>query len=169
MNNNAKEIMDRIFDIDTDVYAEVSKRNLSEEALLNVLEKISKPVTSVTCKMCAVNNTEPSGCKVRFINQYNTLVMEDMDETIGRISVNNTWVSFDISVVRVIKSLLIVGVSKDEEISTKCREIVNKILVLGSHSPFVSQRDVIERLNLKKGKFEGIEKELMSAIKEVLK
>lgn len=168
MNDNVKNVLNEIYEIDPDLYVGLLDKNLDEQSLRKVLKKLSKPVSSVACKMCAVNNTVQSGCKAKLVQEYNTLVSEDLDETVGRVSINNTWVNFDISIVRILKALLIVGVSKNEELAIKCREIINKILILGSSSSYVTERDVIKRLNLEKGKFKGIEKELIDGIKEVL-
>lgn len=165
---NVKSILNEIYEIDPNIYAGLLDKNLDEDALKKILKKLCKPVSSVTCKMCAVNNTIQGGCKAKLIQEYNTLVAEDLDEIVGSVSINNIKVTFDISIIRILKALLIVGVTKNIDLATKCREIIDKIIVLGTNSSYVTERDVIMRLNLEKGKFKGIEKELMDGIKEVL-
>lgn len=168
MDNNVKAILDEIYKIDPDIYVGLLDKNLDEKSLRVVLKQLNKPVSSVVCKMCAENDTVQGGCKVKLIEEYNTLVANDTEEMVGRVSINNTWVNFDISIVRLLKALLITGVSKNEELSIKCRELINKILILGSSTPYVTETDVVKRLNLQKGKFKGLEKELIDGIKEVL-
>lgn len=165
--------LNEIYSLNPDVYQNIVNKkdmaNMDFNDLLEIKKRLKQNKVSISMKMSPKDNTIRSGCKEELIRIYNSYMMQDPDEVLGKITVGGVSVQYDIAVVRAVKALLTVGVTSNKELADSCREIVEKILVLGQHSSYVTVGDTCNRLFNKKDKFTDIKSELMKGLMEILK
>ena len=176
MSSDKEKLLEDINRLNENVYDNIlSKRDINKmnvEDLSTIRDRLRKPKNIISEKMHIEDSTEQKGCKKEFLEHYNTLLLEDSDEVTGKITIlgktASKSVQYDIELVRTMKSLLLVGVTPNEELAEACRIIVNKLTVLGTASEYVTISTAIIRLTEEK-KLEGITGDITNAVLEVLK
>lgn len=169
-SNVVRSVMNEIYNLNPDVYTKMVNNgrldSMEYSDLLEIKRRLKSDRIEVNAKMKPVNNTTLGGFKVEFLGIYNSLLMEDTEEIMGVIEIGGMRVNYDIQVIRAIKSLLFIGITPNEDLANACRYLVEKVVMLGSTTSYVTVSQVVSKL--KELKETGIKNEVVKALLEVL-
>lgn len=136
---------------------------ISQQVIAKLREprKLDKPITTLRLES---KGGIQSGCKELFKAAYaGTEVSANVDT--GFIFVGSVTITADIEIVKVVKALAKLGVSRNEDMTLACRSLVIKFISLTSGGLHRLTKEVIDSRIVVEGYYE---KQLMKAISEVL-